>query len=749
LADLAEDEQQAAAWMPHYTLRELRDDLRAFARRALGEHDLNAQLFATEADRAVRLLDVLMADYDVVVMNPPFGYPLPGTKKPIDTLYKDWCSNLLCAFYIRALSLLGESGYIGMVSDKTFAVKKTYAPFRDRYFLTPATLLAFLDLGWDVLDDANVEVCSFISVPDRPVSRPVFIDLQEFREKQKSLEGTLASGNSKFYTPEISDLRRFPFGAFGYRAPESILRAFARFEKLDGTVAYCPSGGLDAPARQYYRRFWEVPNTKIGPRSDYAPFWNGGSRFSPYYEDSTEVLRWHGDGSIVAADPRSNIRIRDHYFRPGVAWGKRGHILDVCWLNDSVFSKEGQQIFPYDESHIWPLIAFLNSEVARYSINLFCGQHKYGGYVGQLPLSKGLLRTPQELTYRAKHAHDLKAAWDTGNEICTCFTQPWLLQLAQPESDSFARGLGCVVRLLGDETRKTALHHQPITVEALLATARAIEDAADARLQRLQAEIDGTIYDLYEISHEDRALIERELADCPPLVIWPEMQHKSDRAKREEHVKRFFSYYVRQAVREDEDGIVPLAGRAGREPYLMDRVRAKLEQAFGPATAYDLEQEAAEYIGRDVETWMHTYFFHGFHTDVHKKRPVLWHLTSDKKTFAVMLDYHRLDRDTLPKVRSQYLWPQIESVRTRLTAARASEAVATIADLEEELEDLKAFEGRLESVIQGTVQVRLPKWANGPYRNGEPPYDPDLNDGVKLNLLPIQKAGLLPVKRVV
>jgi hypothetical protein len=59
------------------------------------------------------------------------------------------------------------------------------------------------------------------------------------------------------------------------------------------------------------------------------------------------------------------------------------------------------------------------------------------------------------------------------------------------------------------------------------------------------------------------------------------------------------------------------------------------------------------------------------------------------------------------------------------------------------------FEERLESVIQGEVKVKLPEWANGPYREGQPPYDPDLDDGVKVNLLPIQKARLLPVKKVV
>ena len=79
LAELT-DEEQATAWTPHYTLQELRDDLRAFAREALDEHDLNAQLFATEADKAARLLDVLMGEYDVVVMNPPYGNTIDGAK---------------------------------------------------------------------------------------------------------------------------------------------------------------------------------------------------------------------------------------------------------------------------------------------------------------------------------------------------------------------------------------------------------------------------------------------------------------------------------------------------------------------------------------------------------------------------------------------------------------------------------------------------------------------------------------------
>ena len=71
LADLPE--AQPEDWGAHYTVARLLDDLREFAARALQTHDLNAQLFAEEAEKSVHLLDVFLNDYDVAVMNPPYG----------------------------------------------------------------------------------------------------------------------------------------------------------------------------------------------------------------------------------------------------------------------------------------------------------------------------------------------------------------------------------------------------------------------------------------------------------------------------------------------------------------------------------------------------------------------------------------------------------------------------------------------------------------------------------------------------
>ncbi len=97
-----------------------------------------------------------------------------------------------------------------------------------------------------------------------------------------------------------------------------------------------------------------------------------------------------------------------------------------------------------------------------------------------------------------------KATWDTGNEICTRFDAPWLVAGPPPPTPGLPSPTFIPPNL------------QPPICSLCSIYVRAVEDAADARLQQLQAEIDETVYDLYEISAEDRALIERELGERPP-----------------------------------------------------------------------------------------------------------------------------------------------------------------------------------------------------------------------------------------
>jgi len=744
------DGQQAAfaeiapGWSLEHTVEQMLVHLREFARRALQEHDLNAQLFAAETEKSVALLDVFLHEYDVVVMNPPFGMSLPDAHVAIDSMYPSWGDNLLCAFYIRAEAMVqSRNGYIGMVADKTITAKRLYSSFRLNHLLNSPKMISFLDLGWEFLDDANVEVCAFVTSIKKTIGDALFVDLQGEIEQESTLKNIISELNidattnlDMVYWRNMEDFTSFPLGALGYKAPESALEAFRKHPKLSDTVAYCPAGGMNATSEQYYRYWWEVSKNRIGNHLDFAPLWNGFAGHSPFYMTDENVILWYKNGNRVANDPRTNMRITERYFTPGLKWGKRGDILDVALFNGGVFSVEGQALFLNNDQYTWSLLGFLNSYFAQFLINLFAGQHKYGSYLGQLPYAPRLLEDKLGIDKAAQKIYKLKADWDKGNETNLEFDLPWLIQ---------ARNLEGVYNKIFNGKKPSDLGR---LIEGLFE----YENQCNENIINLQNQIDNVVFNYYDVTQVEQQYIRDELSRRPPTELWSYAANFSEDEKSTEHVARLISYCLLESLHVDSDGILPITEASGGTNVLR-QIQAQLETHFGEQAAYQVELDSATYLGRPLGEWLLKNFWKDFHVRWYKSRPLLWQLQSQKGHFACILHIHKLDRDTLPKIRTQYLWSARNACQASLESARLREdtgdrsAAKEVAKLEAMLEDLNDFEQRLTSVIEGRVKCKIPAWAQGPYRNGI--YDPVLDDGVAVNILPLQEAGLLAKAKVV
>ena len=88
-------------WGPIYTVEQMLIQLRDFARKALAEHDINAQIFAGETAKSIALLDVFLHDYDVVVMNPPYGHTVDNAKMYLKNAYPITKNDLFMAFRVH------------------------------------------------------------------------------------------------------------------------------------------------------------------------------------------------------------------------------------------------------------------------------------------------------------------------------------------------------------------------------------------------------------------------------------------------------------------------------------------------------------------------------------------------------------------------------------------------------------------------------------------------------------------------
>jgi hypothetical protein len=184
----------------------------------------------------------------------------------------------------------------------------------------------------------------------------------------------------------------------------------------------------------------------------------------------------------------------------------------------------------------------------------------------------------------------------------------------------------------------------------------------------------------------------------------------------------------------DTDGIVPLPSVRGEAPA-HERVRVLLARAYGsawsPALLDRLLADAGS-PGATLESWLRDDFF-AQHARLFGNRPFIWHVWDGRKDgFSVLLNYHRLDGPTLEKLTYTYLNDWIERQRARREEPAAEARLVAALDLQ----------GKLKQILDGEpdfdIYVRWKALAEQPIG-----WDPDLDDGVRLNVRPFVTAGIL------
>lgn len=149
---------------------ELDAALAAVARRALQLRAIRAGACNPVVQHILVVDDTLgvlrrewrMPQFDVVVMNPPFGAPVPSDKAYLAQHYPRSRHELACAFVERGFELLSPGGLVGALTTRTPFFLSSSQQWREEFVLQPpCQLTVFADLGAGVLDGAMVEVAAY------------------------------------------------------------------------------------------------------------------------------------------------------------------------------------------------------------------------------------------------------------------------------------------------------------------------------------------------------------------------------------------------------------------------------------------------------------------------------------------------------------------------------------------------------------------------------------------------------------
>jgi hypothetical protein len=605
------------------------------------------------------------------------------------------------------------------------------------------------------ISEARAEEVYRIVFEEPPVvffrlDRKEWIQPRDVREEQ-FLKALADDAQGVRFSVSRRDLLAVDGAPLSYWIPSEVLQLFRALPRLRA-LASVQRGMFTSDDARFLRHHWEVRQTSIGTSKvelesgkRWARLAKGGD-FSRFYSDILLLVDAEKDFARVkraALDKYAYLKgntdwvihPENSYFAAGLTYPRRTQRgFNVRALPAGcVFGEKGPSIFSKQHSDEDFLLGVLNTTACEYFSRVMMSFGSYEtGVIQKLPIPRPSVELKRHIALLARRIFDAKAAWDEGNEISTRFKEPWLAAALRERPE----------RPLAE------------ALEALLAR----QAAVDAEIQAWYAELDGAVFDAYGLSPETREVVATDLGPRPPELIWPQVEGKSAEQKRMEHVIRLLSFCVKRTLEGDDDGIVPLVA-CNNEPPLEERVLAALAELVGADRAHVFEGEIASELRKKVPGYRradsigdflaNVYFEH--HVRLYKSRPIFWHLASAPEgggtpAFAVLVHYHRFRKDALRKLRGAHVRSFIERRQRDLALARQANRTDEVLEIQRDIEEVQAFDTKLQGLEEGRFPIRVPWKTTAEQPKG---WDPDLDDGVRVNILPLQTAGLLRIPRVV
>ena len=577
--------------------------------------------------------------------------------------------------------------------------------------------------------------------------RSTFFDLERFkggkhgeRDKRHEMFVSAVRGEAIRVRHDVArrDFAAIDGSPLAYERLALISHIFREAAALEPETAIATSGLMTIEVDRIVRQHWEIPKEQQSFLTGWSPFAKGGE-FSRFYRD-VDLLVDIGPKTLPLLEANGCLRNRSLYGRAGLTWVPRTQRgFNVQRLPPgAVFGKKGPIILPNVDADTWWLLAILNSHVAEFLLQALMSFGSYEvGVVQKLPIPRPKPDAAERLSVFATSIHDAKRDWDSGNELSTSFERPLVLRGARAKSFSDA-----------------------------LDTVLTFEAEAEKQIQTVYDALNNEAYRLYGIPDATRARIEQSLGERPAEVIWPQMEGKSIEQKRMEHVWRLLSFAVKRVVETDDDGIVPFSQATG-ETRLNDRVRQELAVLFPERDESQLEVEIVNELKRSakgyrkcasLDDWLANAFFE-YHASLYKGRPIFWHIASSQGTalfaFGALVHYHRFDKNRIATLRARYVRDTIEELRRDAGLADKEGRAEDRVELQAKVEEVQALDKKLQQIQEGHHEGPegglqdfriLTPWKEPHARPRG--WNPDLDDGVKVNIVPLERAGVLRVTGV-
>ena len=359
--------------------------LRNYAERAQNGQRLQRRLFADDAVRGFAFVDLCHKQFDVVLMNPPFGDASKSALEVLDIQLADSGREMGGAFVAAANSRWAPSGFVGAVISSASLFQPTFTKWRRQNLFGAATSLSILGhLGGGVLDEATVSASALV-MTNPGTTEAVCFRLIRCAEKQETLLDSVESMHMIKPTDitsvsSLSDLASLAGSPLAYWISKRLITHLARLRSLEGNGASVRQGVATADEFRFSRAWWEAPSNS----TTWTPY-TKSSEYSPFWDDATWVINYENDGHQLRETGKAVIRGAQYFGLPGITFPSRSVLGFNPRVHPSgcIFSHTGSVAFP-DRGEVLALLGLLASRPVEYVLSLLVGSLQ--GEAGSHPL---------------------------------------------------------------------------------------------------------------------------------------------------------------------------------------------------------------------------------------------------------------------------------------------------------------------------------------------------------------------------
>lgn len=768
--------------------------------RAVAQHAARqgGSFLNTKTAEAITFLQLLTQKYDVAVANPPytdsadFGEEL---KTFINANYAKpykFSTNLYAVFIKRCYELIDEKGKMALIHPLTFMYIKTFEDVR-KFIIDKMHINLFVDYGLsNLFGTVMVDPAFYVLEKVETTKNSWFISLDQYtrtpNEKFKKdfclealndyVENRPNKHNIALPQSKLKIIDGWPFI---YWISDGFREKFKE-KALDDILN--PRQGIATGNNDKCVRFWwEINNNEISSGIDDNKKWkfySKGGPFNKWFGNFWTVIDFSPNGYEYLLNNGNHLPSRNFYFQEGATYsasGSKGVSFRYMPINQ-LFDVGGSCIFMGEYKNVYYTIAFLNSKITFYLAD--CLNPTVNTQVGDLkriPFVKPRPELENQISILAAKNIEIKKTLCSYRTIETnfdknplhCYTDNSLkdrvinylnyenmLLATVLLSEAIINELIYEVYELSADDRAqveakmgVSIGSLPLTQEGIMnyqlritneevGISEEVKELLHKHIQSLEIieytaerkqDIVAQLATLYQSNNDLEEFCIRNAVNPMDICLWFSQANTVPAARAHEIALEFLADAVRTILMEDEDGIIPLVGLPG-EPRLMDRLeKHSLDKGFTQAQFMQLDG----LLGRPLNEYIEQHFFRNLSDHLNlfmylPKTPFIWHLSSGaNQGFEAYIIIYKWNRDSLFKLKSQYLTHRVENLDYRLIQLQGVETAAAQAERETirlQLREIELFTAKIDELI-----------AEG--------YNPILDDGVGKNIAPLQKKGML------